>query len=223
MPTNKDLKRLTRTRMRKTGESYTTARAQLVRKKKRSELPPVPADHEAVTGMSDAAVKAKTGRTWKQWVSVLDAADAHTLSHRDIARHLAEDHGVAAWWSQMVTVGYERLRGLRDVGQRRGGGYDVNKSKTLPVPVSRLYRAFRDVRQRRRWMDADGVEVTSATPDKVVHMRWPDGTRVSANFTAKAKEKSTVAVQHRQLASKAAADEVREAWTVRLAELAEIL
>ena len=34
MPTGKDLKRLVRARMKKTGESYTAARAQLLKKKK---------------------------------------------------------------------------------------------------------------------------------------------------------------------------------------------
>ena len=37
MPKNKDLKRLTRSRMQKTGESYTTARSQLLKKSKSRE------------------------------------------------------------------------------------------------------------------------------------------------------------------------------------------
>ena len=52
----------------------------------------------------------------------------------------------------MVTVGYERIRGLREKGQRRGGGYDVNKSKTVHVPIHKLYLAFSTKRTRSRWL-----------------------------------------------------------------------
>ncbi len=67
MPRDKDLKRLVRARMTKTGESYTAARAQVTRKAKPAQPtvpPPVvePAPNFAeLAGMSDEAVKEKTG------------------------------------------------------------------------------------------------------------------------------------------------------------------
>ena len=58
MPKNKDLKRLARSRMRKTGESYTTARAQLLHKKNRPSPTVVPeSEFASLTGMSDEAVR----------------------------------------------------------------------------------------------------------------------------------------------------------------------
>lgn len=35
------------------------------------------------TRMSDKAVKAKTGKDWRQWFSILDKAGAAKMSHRD--------------------------------------------------------------------------------------------------------------------------------------------
>ena len=84
MPTHKDLKRLVRGRMQKTGESYTAARAHLTKTKPAvSKAPPrVPErDYAKIAGMSDAAVKAKTGCTWKKWVDHLDYAKAHEWPH----------------------------------------------------------------------------------------------------------------------------------------------
>ena len=151
MPKQKDLKRLVRSRMHKTGESYTIARTQLLKKKaKRPSGKSLPPDYLSLAGMSDEAVRAKTGKTWAQWVRALDAVDASAMAHREIARHVHEEHGTSGWWAQMVTVAYERIRGLRDVGQRRGGTYDVNKSKTVAVPLAKLYRAFSDKRASRR-------------------------------------------------------------------------
>ncbi len=66
----------------------------------------------ASAGMSDDAVKAATGRDWAHWRRHLDAAGAAELAHIDIARLLYND-GVPGWWSQMVTVGYERKIGKR--------------------------------------------------------------------------------------------------------------
>ncbi len=71
MPTNKDVKRLVRRRMHKTGEAYTTARTQILKKKNN----PLPADYARLAGMSDDAVRAKTGCNWERWVRALDAAN----------------------------------------------------------------------------------------------------------------------------------------------------
>lgn len=220
MPKQKDLKRRVRARMQKTGESYTSARAQVVRKKKpsaKASAPPA-ADYAALAGMSDDAVKAKTGKTWKQWVRVLDAVDAPTMVHRDIAAHLHEQHGVPGWWAQTVTVGYERIRGLREKGQRRGGGYDVNKSKTYPVPIADLYRAF-GARVRKRWLGDVGLRVKKATVEKSMRITWEDGTPLDVYFWEKGPAKSQVQLQHRAQPSKARADELRAFWTERLAAL----
>src|SRR5438093_3737369 len=112
MPKQKDLKRIVRSRMQKTGESYTAARFQLLKKKE--------PDHAELAGMSEAAITRATGRTWSAWVKTLDAVHATEKPHRDIARYVSS-LGLPDWWSQTVTVGYERIRGLRDKGQRRDG------------------------------------------------------------------------------------------------------
>lgn len=216
MPEKKDLKRLVRERMRRTGESYTAARSQVVK---------TPTDRRnlaELAGMSDEAVKKKTGRDWRDWVAVLDRVGAASKPHKEIARLLHADHDVSAWWAQTVTVGYERIRGLRDKNQRRGGGYDVNKSKTVPVPIAELYGAFA-ARKRKRWMEGLDVEVRTATREKSMRLSCTDGTRVDVYFWSKGPGKSQVQIQHRGLADKKAAERVRAEWTARIAELVRLL
>ena len=72
------------------------------------------AKKRAAPGMSDAAVKAKTGKTWAEWIAALDKAGAKAMSHKEITKLLSSRHKLADWWSQMVTVGYERAKGLRE-------------------------------------------------------------------------------------------------------------
>lgn len=224
MTRQKDLKRLVRARMKKTGESYTTARAQLTRKKQRTSSRSVPEDRYAeLAGMGDEAVRAKTGKTWKQWVRALDAIDAVEMPHRDIARHVGQTYELTGWWAQTVTVGYERIRGLRDVGQRRGGGYEANKSRTFPTPVARLYRAFADPATRRRWLPGVDLSFRKKTPEKSLRITWPDGTSVHVYFTAKGDAKSQVAIQHAGLATKSDAARRKAYWGERLDALVELI
>ena len=216
MPKEKDLKRLVRERMARTGESYTAARAQVVRTSEDRR------DYAALAGMRDEAVEAKTGRDWRGWVAVLDGEGATSKTHREIAKLLVDEHDVAPWWAQTVTVAYERIRGLRDKGQRRGGGYDVNKSKTVAVPIAKLYAAF-GAAKRAVWLPDATPQVKTARREKSMRLAWEDGTSVDVYFWEKGPDKSQVQLQHRGLPDKRSADRVRVFWTERLNALARVL
>ena len=220
MPRQKDLKRLVRSRMQKTGESYTASRSHLLKKANKSRSD---AELAELAGMSNDAVRAKTDRTWKEWVQVLDSAGAMSMAHRDIAMYVDKEHDIPGWWAQTVTVGYERIRGLREIGQRRGGGYEVNKSKTVPVPLAKLYRAFSTARTRSRWLPGVKLTVRKANAEKSMRITWEDGTPVDAHFYAKGDRKSQVTIQHRGLAKKSDAEKMKKYWSERLAALGEIL
>ena len=247
MPRNKDLKRLVRTRMQKTGEAYTTARAQIMKKPRPAttargaitEAPPTvssesaahavpaavvaPSDYAKIAGMSDDVVKEKTGCTWERWVYALDRHHASDLSHREIAALVNEKYKVGPWWGQMVTVGYERIKGLRERGQRRSGTYEAGKSRTYNVPVTTLFDAWADARRRKRWMNGAKVKVRTATAPKSMRLAWDDGTVVVVGFLAKGPSKSTVAVTHEKLPDKETANRLKEYWAERLDSLSAVL
>ncbi|HJQ40384.1 MAG TPA: hypothetical protein VKB93_24835, partial [Thermoanaerobaculia bacterium] len=199
MPAQKDLKRVVRARMEKTGESYTAARRHLVK------VVPPPVDYSELSGISDATIAAKTGRGWAQWVELLDAFGAKEKSHTETAEHVY-NLGVPGWWAQSVTVGYERIRGLRAIGQRRGGAWEANKSKTVGVPVDKLFDAFANARTRKRWLGDVKLKIRTATKPKSMRVTWDDGTSVDVGFWPKGDAKSSVSIQHSKLASKEDAD-----------------
>jgi len=213
MPKQKDLKRVIRTRMQKTGESYTAARMHIVKKKEKP-------DYAALSGMSDASIRKGSGRHWSEWVKVLDAKSAATMQHRDIAEYVSS-LGVPGWWSQSVTVGFERIKGLRARGQRRSGKWEAGKSKTYPVPVAKLFKAWADAKTRKKWLP-EKVTIRTATSPKSMRIAWEDGTVISLWFGDKG-AKSVVAVQHAGLASKEDADRFKKFWSERLDALAEVL
>lgn len=238
MPANKDLKRLVRARMRKTGEAYTAARAQVIRKPRtrtvsRPVAPsaplralmsaPQPKDFATLAGMSDRALKEKTGCTWERWVRALDRLGAEQMPHRDIAQLVHTKYKTDSWWSQTVTVGYERIKGLRARGQRRDGTYEATKSRTFNVPVTTLFDAWADARVRRRWLNGATVKVRTATAPKSMRLDWTDGSIIAVGFTAKGKSKSLVALAHTKVANRETADRIKEFWSDRLDALGEVL
>jgi hypothetical protein len=222
MPRDKDRKRIIRSRMRKTGESYTAARAHVIPTPKTTQPPARSVDHAALAGMSNEKIAEKTGRTWRQWVRVLDADDAAAMSHRDIAMLVHGKHRVADWWAQTVTVGYERIKGLRERGQRRGGSYETTKSKTYSVPVKVLFDAWSDDGVRRQWLEGVNATVRTATSPKSMRLLWPDGTVVIVGFTSKGPSKSMVALAHTKLPDRDASEKAKKHWTARLDALASL-
>jgi len=201
--------------MQKTGESYTAARLQLTSKKE-------PALNYAAAGMSDASVKKQTGRNWAEWVRVLDAEGSAAKSHREIARYVSS-LDTPDWWSQMVTVGYERIRGLRELGQKRSGDYEISKSKTIAVPLGKLYAAFSSSRARARWLAGVKLTVRGATPQKRMRLRWGDDTPVEISFAPRGNAKSQVAVQHGKLPTKSEAERMKAFWAERLEALVSLV
>jgi uncharacterized protein YndB with AHSA1/START domain len=171
--------------------------------------------------MADDKVAARTGRTWSQWVRALDKDRASEKPHREIAELLHGKHHVPDWWAQTVTVGYERIKGLRDRGQRRGGGYEATKSKTFNVPVDALFNAFTDAALRQRWIGAE-TTIRKASPPKSIRLQWTDKTIIPVWVTAKG-AKTQIAVTQTNLPSKAAADAAKKEWAARLEALASVL
>jgi hypothetical protein len=123
------------------------------------------------------------------------------------------------WWAQAVTVGYERIKGLRDIGQRRGGAYEANKSKTIAAPAPAVYRAFADSRVRRKWLPGVNVTIRKSTPGKSARMTWEDGTSVEVWLTPKGARTAT-AITHTKLAGKEDAERRKLYWAEKLRALA---
>lgn len=223
MPQQKDLKRIVRSRMQKTGESYTAARVHILNKKKSAvSVPKLPSNYETLAGMSDAAVEKATGRKWPQWVETLDRWGAAQKPHRDIAGHVSS-LGVPGWWSQTIAVGYERLRGLRAIGQRRNGTWEASKSRTFKAPLADLYDACSNSKTRQRWLSAVKVTVRTATAEKSMRLAFEDGTIVQFYFVRKGDGKSQLTVQHIKLPSKEESDRLKSFWSERLDALDELL
>ena len=206
MTKQKTFKRRVRSRMEKTGESYTAARRMLIPDPQQS-----PATEKA------------TGHSNEEWFARLDDWGAAQRTHAEIARWLAENEGVSNWWAQMLTVAYEQARGRR-LPHERPDGFRITASKTIAVPLSELFTAFTDDARRARWLPDAPLTVRTATASRSARYDWGDGSsRVNVGFTAKSDTTSMIALSHERLPDADTAEAMKAWWRERLTDLKSML
>jgi hypothetical protein len=217
MTRHNSFKRVVRARMEKTGESYTAARARLLAAdvEKPTEGPAL--------SVSDEVIRQRTGRGWEEWFDLLDEFGAPDRPDGELARWLADEHGVEGWGERAVTLNYKRARGLRAVGEHEDG-FTITASKTVAVPVERLFDAFVDESLRRRWLPDGELRERTATAPRSARFDWGEaGSRVHVVFDAKGEARSTAAIQHERLADAAEAERMKAFWRDRVGALKKLL
>jgi len=173
--------------------------------------------------IGDAAVKAKTGKTWSQWFAILDRAKAYQMTHREIVAFLVGRYGLPAWWQQMVTVTYEQARGMRE-RHETPAGYQASASKTVAAPLPRLYRAWSARATRIRWLPDPDFTLRKATRNRSMRITWVDGeTNVEVNFYARGEGKAQVSVQQSSLANARQVAKAKAYWSRALGRLKVLL
>lgn len=228
MPTQKVFKGRVRARMAKTGESYTAARHQLLRKAvapfteaepaAASESGP-PAGSEAEALVSDEAMIRATGKSHEEWFAILDAWGAVERKHPQIARWLSEVQGTPPWWTQNITVAYERARGLRATHQN-AAGFSFSVNRTIGVGAGRLLAAFTDEADRRRWLPDAEMPRRPTRAANTARFDWLEPpSRVVVLVSARGDAKAAVNVTHEQLPDAASTERLKVAWRSWLDDL----
>ena len=237
----RSLKRVIRERAAKTGERYTVARRHVltaVAPRAAAAVPAVrPAPATPAKGtVSDAKAIEKTGHGLDHWFAVLDRFGAVEKGHTAAARHLYADHKVPGWYSQGITVAYERARGVRAPNQRCDGEYEVSVSKVIAADPARVIKAFTDARARKRWIGKADPKLAAALtaavtgktskgfvvrPDGLARFRYKwDGSVVQFYLQPRPGPKVSLVVQHTKLAGAAAVEERRAQWKAAFGALA---
>lgn len=177
--------------------------------------------------MDDARVVSATGKAPAEWFTILDGRGARDLPHREIAMLLHEAFGVTGWWSQMLTVEYEKHIGRRETGQRQDGRYEASVTRTLPGDMDAVLQ---------RWLARlpagapdDGFDgVAFAGPPRLggtqKRRAWrvalADATRVEATVSAKpGTPASLLAVTHSKLGTRTELARWKAFWKAYLAEV----
>jgi uncharacterized protein YndB with AHSA1/START domain len=175
-------------------------------------------------GGSGESMRRATGRNREGWFGVLDTWGAGGRPYREIATWLTDQHGVSNWWAQKIIVEYEQARGLRAAGVRPDGTFAVGASKTVAVPVERLFAAFVDPDVRELWLPGAVVRERTSQPGRSARFDWDDGaTRVNVSVAAAGEDRSQAAVEHERLPDAQTAERTKAYWRERLEVLKTVL
>ncbi len=172
--------------------------------------------------MSDEKVKVATGKAWAEWVSLLDAAGLSAATHQQIVAVL-KANGVGSWWRQMVTVGYERAKGLRVKNMSCAGDYKVAVSRTFAASIDRVFSAWNAPAELDSWLREVGAVVRTANLNKNLRITWPGGSTVVVNLIAKGEAKTQCTADHTKLAGTDDVEAKRAYWAEALERLRQHL
>lgn len=168
------------------------------------------------------ALRAATGKDWSEWLALLDAAGAAAkgLDHDrllDLAMQSLPES--AGWWAQMVSVGYERARGLREKHESCNGEFQATLSKTFPVPLFAAFAAWADASLRGAWLDAPGLSFTKLNAGRNIRARWPNGALLDIRFNATGPDKCQVVVDTMKLDDAEAVRQAKAFWQAQFERL----
>ena len=189
--------------MATTGERYTEARRVLInqsaaRKGARTWIAP--------PEMSDEAIQNGTGKSWDEWCDLIDQFHGRGDGHTAIATHVRDELGVDAWWAQGVTVGYERITGLRLPHQMADGSFTANKSKTIAVDIDELRSLLLDEDAREHLFPDVMVTLKSKPSAKAIRLAIGPGT-ATIGLDDRGVGRAKITIQHERLAT---LDDVQE-------------
>ena len=215
MTKQESFKRSVRARMEKTGERYAAARRSLIDKSGNDDRRWV--SHPET---SDEAVRQNTGRGWDEWCDLIDAGPGRSAGHSAIAAWLQDEQGVGSWWAQTVTVGYERITGLRLPHQMPDGTFTANKSRTLSVDADTVAALLRDPSEHAYLFPGHPTDLRSRPGTKSVRIGIGDAL---ATITVEPRDqgRSKVTVSHEKLPDSAAVEEWKFYWEEWLEALEE--
>ena len=174
-----------------------------------------------------AGIATATGRSWDEWITLLDGAGARELNHTEIARQtlelIPEEVDRREWWAQGTAIAYEQHVGLRVPGQSCNGDFQMSASRTVACEKDLALAAWMGVVGGREEFGGVPIDApaTTSSSEKWRYWRVPlaDGTRVAVNISDKPGGKASVGLTHTKLDSAEAIEFWRPIWKQLLARL----
>lgn len=219
MTTNESFKRRIRERMQLTGERYTTARAALLARTERMNRERA-RSWVSEPELNEESILRGTGHGWEHWCSLIDGWGIEPWDHSLVAARLLAETGLNGWYSQGITVGYERITGIRLPHQMLDGTFTANKSRTIELDASELRAALLDEGARDDLFPDGSTRLRSRPTSKAVRIEIGPGV---AGFALEERPdgRTKVTVSHEKLPTYDDVERWKFWWSEWLDALAE--
>lgn len=200
---------------------------------------------ERAARISDAAVKQATGKTWQEWLLLLDLAEAEEKSNSGIVEIIAASGAVSPWWRQTIATHYRRARQHKVVGQTDGAGFEVGAQQTLPLSQMALWNVLTTPHGLTCWLGeasefaltvgakytlADGTHgvIRLLNPPAQIRMTWQPvdwaaHSTLQIRLIAGGDEQTSLRIHQERLPNEAARLRMRQHWQSVLNTLSEFV
>lgn len=165
--------------------------------------------------VDDESVQAATGRSWDQWCDLIDAWPGRSDGHAAIAKFLQESYEIDAWWAQTVTVGYERITGLRQPYQQADGTFGISRSRKVLINSAALREMLLDDTARSEIFPGHLTQLLSKPSAKTIRISIGPGV-AGIGMQPVDPETTRVSVEHKRLPDASDVREWQEYWATWL-------
>lgn len=181
--------------------------------------------------ISTEAVEKATGKSWDEWIEIIDKEGGEKLTHKEIARLLYDKKYIEnGWWCQQVTVGYEYAKGRRKVGETLTQGYEIGVQKMLPVNKEKLWKFLNSKRGKEIWSKDIEYEMRTVKDGERLRMKWKrpewksySTLQITLFCPRNTEEKTNINFHQERLPSLKARSQMRDHWKKKLEEIAKAL
>jgi uncharacterized protein YndB with AHSA1/START domain len=195
--------------------------------------------------VSSASVEKATGKSWDQWVALLDKVGARSWTHQEIVAFLKKKHKLGPWWQQGVTLGFEIATGRRLEGQDAKGEYMLTVTKSIHLEAKKVWKFVVSDEGQALWLKplfsvaikpgnafetTDGFfgEIRTMQKERRIRMTWQDPnwssrTTVEVIFVQRANGNSILCFNHTKLKDLRIQAKLRVRWKAVVEEIAEAL
>lgn len=200
---------------------------------------------EKLANISTESIKKNTGKTWDQWVEILNKAGAKIWTYQETTAYLGRKHKVSVWWRQWVSNGYQVAVGNRIQGRTLKGDYSIIVTRTIHKDHKKIWKLLVSDQGLAVWLrpmskfrlqvkhtfetDA-GVygEIRTMLAHRRVRFTWQeadwDKSTTVQMFLSPRKNGSTIlAFQHEKLRDGRLREPLRQYWSQIADELVEMV
>lgn len=164
---------------------------------------------------SEEAVQKATDKGWDEWFTLMDNEGCLEMNHTEMAKLLRDKLVVSAWWSQTITVAYERERGLRKVHERVDG-FSVGRTRTVDVSRDEVWDTLHDPAFLAEWLPDLEITPTSEKPPQRMLGTLPDGTTLEFALDEKPGDRCMISAAQSKIPDEETAAKMKAAWTTRM-------
>lgn len=194
--------------------------------------------------ISNETITTATGKSWEEWIDVIDNFGGAEMSHKEIAAKLLdEDYLESGWWAQSVTVGYEYAKGRRVKGETKDTGFQIGVQKTLPASQQAMWDFLMSPAGWEIWLGEveglkikkgvtyqtkDGItgEIRSVASDEKLRLTWqpkgrsaPTTLQITLLSPQNAPDKTSVHFHQEKLAGSEEREAMKQHWQEVLGKL----